>query len=122
MRGATGSLRQGDRDPALDQQGEALSQLRDGAQNMARQMMQQGTGSQGNYGRHGEARGDDRDPLGRPYRTTGEDYGPERNMLPGEMAIRRAREILEMLRSRANLPDLRRIDRDYIERLLRGLY
>jgi uncharacterized protein (TIGR02302 family) len=122
MEGATGSLRQGDRDPALDQQSQALSKLREGAQNMARQMMQQGTGSTGNYGRHGEARGDDRDPLGRPYRTTGEDYGPERNMLPSEMAIRRAREILDMLRSRANLPDLPRIDRDYIERLLRGLY
>ena len=122
MGGATGSLRQGDRDPALEQQSQALSKLREGAQNMARQMMQQGTGSTGNYGRHGEARGDDRDPLGRPYRTTGEDYGPERNMLPSEMAVRRAREILEMLRSRANLPDLPRIDRDYIERLLRGLY
>jgi uncharacterized protein (TIGR02302 family) len=122
MEGATGSLRQGARDPALEQQGQALSKLREGAQNMARQMMQQGTGSTGNYGRHGEARGDDRDPLGRPYRTTGEDYGPERNMLPSEMAIRRAREILEMLRSRANLPDLPRIDRDYIDRLLRGLY
>jgi len=122
MEGATGSLRQGARDPALEQQGQALSKLREGAQNMARQMMQQGTGSTGNYGRHGEARGDDRDPLGRPYRTTGEDYGPERNMLPSEMAIRRAREILDMLRSRANIPDLPRIDRDYIDRLLRGLY
>jgi hypothetical protein len=60
--------------------------------------------------------------LGRPFRSTGEDFGPERNMLPSEMAVRRAREILEMLRSRANIPDLPRIDRDYIERLLRGLY
>jgi uncharacterized protein (TIGR02302 family) len=122
MEGATGSLRQGEREPALDQQAQALSKLREGAQNMARQMMQQGMGSTGNYGRHGEARGDDRDPLGRPFRTTGEDFGPERNMLPSEMAMRRAREILEMLRSRANIPDLPRIDRDYIERLLRGLY
>ncbi len=89
---------------------------------MARQMMQQGQGQQGNYGRHGEARGDDRDPLGRPRANRGEDYGPERNMLPGEAAILRAREILEMLRSRAGMPDLPRIDRDYIDRLLRGLY
>jgi hypothetical protein len=43
-------------------------------------------------------------------------------MLPSELAIRRAREILEMLRARANTPDLPRIDRDYIDRLLRGLY
>jgi Domain of unknown function (DUF4175) len=43
-------------------------------------------------------------------------------MLPSELAIRRAREILESLRARANTPDLPKIDKDYIERLLRGLY
>ena len=36
--------------------------------------------------------------------------------------IRRAREILEMLRSRASEPELPRLERDYIDRLLRGLY
>ena len=122
MEGATGSLREGQRDPALEQQSEALNALRDGAQSMARQMMQQGQGNTGNVGRHGQARGDDRDPLGRPRANRGEDYGPDRNMLPGEAAIRRAREILDILRNRANNPDLPRIDRDYIERLLRGLY
>ncbi|MGE0242162.1 MAG: TIGR02302 family protein [Parvibaculaceae bacterium] len=122
MEGATGSLREGQRDPALEQQSEALNALRDGAQSMARQMMQQGQGNTGNVGRHGQARGDDRDPLGRPRANRGEDYGPDRNILPGEAAIRRAREILDFLRNRANNPDLPRIDRDYIERLLRGLY
>jgi uncharacterized protein (TIGR02302 family) len=122
MRGAEGSLREPDRDGALRQQGEALAKLRQGAQGMARQLMQQGVGQEGNYGRHGEARGDDRDPLGRPMPHSGEDYGPDRNILPGEQAIRRAREILETLRSRVNEPELPRLDRDYIERLLRGLY
>jgi hypothetical protein len=51
-----------------------------------------------------------------------DNYGPKENMLPSELAIRRAREILEMLRARANTPDLPRIDKDYIDRLLRGLY
>jgi uncharacterized protein (TIGR02302 family) len=122
MEDATGSLRQGRRDPALEQQSQALNALRDGAQSMARQMMQQGQGNTGNVGRHGQARGDDRDPLGRPTRSRGEDYGPSRNMVPGEAAIRRAREILDFLRNRANSPDLPRVDRDYIDRLLRGLY
>jgi hypothetical protein len=123
MRDATGALGKGERDRALGNQGEALNQLRQGAQGLAQQLMQQqGTGNQGNYGRHGEARGDDRDPLGRPMPTQGEDMGPDRNMVPSEMAIRRAREILEMLRSRSNLGDLPRIERDYLERLLRGLY
>ncbi len=122
MEGARGALRQGRRDPALEQQSDALDALRDGAQSMARQMMQQGQGNTGNMGRHGQARGDDRDPLGRPTRSRGEDYGPNRNILPGEAAIRRAREILDILRNRANNPDLPRVDRDYIDRLLRGLY
>jgi uncharacterized protein (TIGR02302 family) len=122
MRGAEGSLKQGDRPGALGRQGEALSRLREGAQGLARQMMQQGQGQQGTQGRHGEARGDDRDPLGRPLPNRGEDYGPERNMLPSELAIQRAREILDQLRSRAGETGLPRIERDYIERLLRGLY
>lgn len=122
MRGAEGSLRKRERGRALGQQGEALSQLREGAQSVIRQLMQQGTGSEGNYSRHGEARGDQRDPLGRPMPNRNEDFGPERDMLPSELAIRRAREILETLRTRAGEPGLQRIERDYIDRLLRGLY
>jgi hypothetical protein len=123
MEGAADALRGGERGRALGEQGEALSRLREGAQSMARELMQQqGMGSQGNRGRHGEARGDDRDPLGRPMPRRGEDFGPERDMLPSELAVRRAREILEMLRERANMPDLRRFERDYFDRLLRGLY
>ena len=122
MRGAGGSLRQPDRDGALQQQGDAMAKLREGAKGLAQQMMQQGMGQQGTNGRHGEARGDDRDPLGRPMPQHGEDFGPEKNMLPSELAIRRAREILEMLRSRAGEAGLPRIERDYIDRLLRGLY
>jgi hypothetical protein len=122
MQGAEGSLREGNRDQALGDQGDALAKLREGAQGLAREMMQQGQGQQGSQGRTGEARGDDRDPLGRPMPSRGEDFGPERDMLPSELAIQRAREILEMLRSRAGEQGLPRIERDYIERLLRGLY
>ena len=116
------SLQQQEREQALDQQGEALSQLREGAQEMARQIQQQGQSGRDNSGRDGEARGDAHDPLGRPMPNRGDNYGPDKNMLPSELAIRRAREILEILRSRANTPDLPSIDKDYIERLLRGLY
>jgi uncharacterized protein (TIGR02302 family) len=123
MQGAEGSLREGDREQALGDQGDALAKLREGAQGLAREMMQQqGQGQQGNQGRAGEARGDDRDPLGRPGPSRGEDLGPNRDMLPSELAIQRAREILEMLRSRAGEQDLPRTEKDYIERLLRGLY
>ena len=116
------SLQQQERERALGQQGEALNQLREGAQDMARQIQQQGQSGQDNTGKDGEAKGDDHDPLGRPMPSRGDNYGPDKNMLPSELAIRRAREILETLRSRANTPDLPRIDKDYIDRLLRGLY
>jgi uncharacterized protein (TIGR02302 family) len=123
MQGATGALGKGERRRALGNQGEALNQLRQGAQSMAQQLMQQqGMGNEGTNGRHGEARGDDRDPLGRPMPTQGEDMGPDRDILPTDMAIRRAREILDMLRSRSNAADLPRIEREYLDRLLRGLY
>ncbi|WP_421693136.1 TIGR02302 family protein [Aestuariivirga sp.] len=122
MNRAEGSLRDGDKDQALGDQGEALAKLREGAQGLARQMMQQSQGQQGNEGRDGEARGDDRDPLGRPLPSTSEDTGPDRNMLPSEQALQRAREILDMLRSRAGDSALPKFERDYIDRLLRGLY
>jgi uncharacterized protein (TIGR02302 family) len=122
MDGASGALRRTERGRALSEQGEAMDNLRQGAESVAREMMQQGNGQQGSYGRHGEARGDDRDPLGRPLPSRGEDYGPERDMLPNEAAIERAREILEYLRNRANDATRPRIELDYFDRLLRGLY
>ena len=122
MGNAQRSLEQKDREGALSQQGEALNQLRQSAQGMARQLQQAGRTGQDNNGRDGQAKGDSRDPLGRPRPSTEDQYGPDKNMLPSELAIRRAREILESLRARANGPNLPRIDKEYIERLLRGLY
>ena len=122
MRDAEGALREGDKSTALGQQGEAMEGLREGAQSMARQLQQQGTGTAGNFGRNGEARGNRDDPLGRPRARSGEDFGPERSMVPSEAAVERARRILETLRNRANTPSRPRIERDYIDRLLRGLY
>jgi uncharacterized protein (TIGR02302 family) len=122
MNRAEGSLREGDREQALGEQGEAMSQLREGAKGMAQQLMQQSRGQQDSQGREGEARGDDRDPLGRPLPSSGEDPGPTKDMLPSELAIERARQILDMLRARAGETGLPKIERDYIERLLKGLY
>jgi len=122
MNRAEGSLREGDREQALGEQGEAMSKLREGAKGMAQQLMQQSRGQQDSQGRNGEARGDDRDPLGRPLPSSGEDPGPLKDMLPSELAIERARQILDMLRSRAGESDLPKIERDYIDRLLKGLY
>ncbi len=119
---AAGELGQGKRDEALGSQGEAMRGLREGARNMAQQLMQQGTGNEGNVGRHGEGRGEQRDPLGRPLPSQGEEYGQRDNMVPQEAEVERARRILDALRSRANQADRPKLELDYIDRLLKGLY
>jgi hypothetical protein len=119
MDGAADALRGSERGRALSEQGEAMSRLREGAQNMARELMQQqGMGTQGTQGRHGEARGDDRDPLGRPMRHNEftDDYTVK---IPGEIDVQRVRRILEELRRRLADPSRPQIELDYIERLLK---
>ncbi len=119
---AAGELGQGQREEALGSQGEAMRGLREGARNMAQQLMQQGTGNEGNVGRHGEGRGEQRDPLGRPLPSQGEEYGQRDNMVPQEAEVERARRILDALRSRANEAGRPKLELDYIDRLLKGLY
>jgi Domain of unknown function (DUF4175) len=127
MGNAKGALEGENREQALGEQGEALKNLRNGARALGRQLSQQRRGqSRDAQGEDGASRtdGDDRDPLGRPNKSDGDD-GRDitgRNMVPSELAIRRAQEILESLRNRANAMDLPLVDRDYIDRLLRGLY
>jgi uncharacterized protein (TIGR02302 family) len=121
MRGAQGSLGNEDREGALEQQGNALDQLRKGAGELRRQMQRQGQGQARSRGREGSAGGDD-DPLGRPRASRDEDRGPNEDIVPSELAAKRAREILEQLRSRANEQGLTDQERGYIDRLLRGLY
>ncbi len=118
MQGATGALGKGNRGKALKKQGEALRAMREGAQKLARQVARQQGRGQGRFGRAGQGF----DPLGRPMRSYGENRGPDRDMLPSESAVERARRILEALRKRASRPDRPRTELDYIDRLLKGLY
>ena len=122
MRGAEESLRNGDKDGALRDQGEALEQLRKGAGKLAEQMRENGQGQAESDARDGEGRGGKDDPLGRPRATRNPDDGPDDNILPTEQAMKRAREILETLRAKSNEQGLTDSERSYIERLLRGLY
>ncbi|ESR26373.1 TIGR02302 family protein [Lutibaculum baratangense] len=113
---AADELGQGQSGPALSQQGRALESLRRGAQSMQDQMQQ----GQGGPGMAGEPTGQGRgraDPLGRPLRTEGPDFG-EGVEVPEEMDAARARQILEELRRRLSEPMRPMIERDYLERLL----
>jgi uncharacterized protein (TIGR02302 family) len=108
------ALGQGDGDRATQQQTLALDRLRQGAQNMAQQILQQ-LGQQ-RMGQMGPGmRG--RDPLGRPQRNRGTDTG-ESVEIPEEFSVERAREILRELRRRLGDPSRPSIELEYLERLI----
>ena len=108
------ALGQGETGDAVDAQGRALDALRQGARQLADQMMQQ-PGRQPGGMQAGDAPSNE-DPLGRPNRTGNID--PGKNLVPGEIDVQRARRVLEDIRRRLSDPSRPRIELDYLERLL----
>jgi uncharacterized protein (TIGR02302 family) len=120
MKDAQGGLKQGDKEGALKGQGKAMQGMREGANKLGEKLAQQKKdGSQGEAGKSGN---NNDDPLGRPRASRSPSDGPDKDMVPSELAMQRAREILEKLRNRSNKDDLSDTERRYIERLLEGLY
>jgi hypothetical protein len=112
MRDAEDALNQGDAQAALEAQEEALAELRSGAEELARELLERMQDQQGDMA-EGQ---DNRDPLGRPADGAFADgNGVE---VPGEMSRARAREILEELRRRAAESGRPQEELDYIDRLL----
>lgn len=110
-------LGQGELGSAVGEQGNALEAVRQGAQGMMEQML----GQQGQGQGQGLARGRsplDEDPLGRPRRTEGPDFG-DQVRVPDEIDVQRARRILEELRRRFSDPSRPAFELDYLERLLK---
>jgi hypothetical protein len=114
MESARRRLEQGDLEGAAREEGRALEQLRQGAQQMAEQMMRQRRPGFG----PGPAADAPRDPLGRPQRSEGPDLGTS-VQVPNEIDTQRAREILEELRRRFGETQRPTLELDYLERLLR---
>ncbi len=112
MHGAEEALERGDLAEATEQQGRALDQMRQGAQNMAQEMMRNMPQ------RYGQSGNTPRDPLGRPQRTQGPDLGTSVKV-PDQIDVQRAREILEELRRRLGEATRAPVELDYLERLLR---
>jgi uncharacterized protein (TIGR02302 family) len=113
MRGAKDAIGESDLDRATQQQSLALDRLRQGAQSLAQQMMEnaemqngQGPGNNG------------RDPLGRPDRSNRPDLGLSVKV-PDEIDIQRAREVLDELRRRLGDPSRPAVELDYLERLIK---
>lgn len=124
MRRAERQLRGNRPGRATGPQGRAIEQLRRGARQAMRQLGQRfgfGPGrGLGNYtGRPGQRfRGSNRDPLGRDM----EGMGPLNTddvKVPTDAERKRARDILEELRRRSGDPSRPKLERQYIERLLR---
>jgi len=111
MRDAQEALDAGDAQGALDAQEEALESLRQGAEQIARNMLERMEEQQA-----GEGQGE-RDPLGRPTEGGGFSDGAGVD-IPDEIERQRAREILEELRERASEQGRPQDEIDYIERLL----
>lgn len=112
-------LGQGETGPATDQQGRALQAMREGAQQMMRNMQNQAgeQGRRGERGQHGQQTRGDRDPLGRQSRSQGPQLGDD-TKVPGEIDAQRARRILEAIRRRLGETTRPRLELDYLDRLL----
>src|SRR5690606_2099376 len=103
-----GNLRRG-----ADQETRALEQLRQGARDMAQQMLSRMPSRYGFNGQRSEL-----DPMGRPpQHTDGTDPGGTVK-IPDEIAVQRAREILEELRRRLGETMRPPLELEYLERLL----
>jgi uncharacterized protein (TIGR02302 family) len=114
MERAERALREGNLGTGADQESRALEQLRQGAREMAQQMLRQ---MPSRYGM-GDSRGL-LDPMGRPpQRTDGQDPGNS-TPVPDEIDVQRAREILEELRRRLGETTRPPIELEYLERLLK---
>ena len=118
MRSAVDALSGQDLDSAAQAQNDALEQMQQGLQQMSQMLREQRTGSRGPGQR------DPMDPFGR-------DYGEDENSGDGPFAtdngtgvpldsdLERSRQIFEELRQRRNQTDRPKMERDYLDRLLR---
>ncbi|MGE0231675.1 MAG: TIGR02302 family protein [Flavobacteriaceae bacterium] len=112
---AEGNIGQNRLGDAVDNQGRALDQLRNGAQSMMNQLQQQ-MAQQGRGTGIGRA---PTDPLGRPRDQRGNDLGLGVKT-PEVFDAEQARRILEELRKRLSEPSLPSAERNYLERLIEG--
>jgi uncharacterized protein (TIGR02302 family) len=118
MRGATEALRGEQLDGAAQAQNDALEQLKQGMQQMSQALQQQmgaqrGPGQRDPMDPFGRALSDDEGPGGDAFAREGSD------MVPLDQQLDRSRQIFEELRQRRNQPFRPKIERDYLDRLLR---
>ena len=119
MDGARESLEGDDPGQALDDQVQAMENLREGARQLGEAMSQQARNGQGDRAGQGDPNAQDegRDPLGRPTANRGALEGSDTE-IPGQEALKRARELLDEIRRRAGDRTRPDVELDYLRRLL----
>ena len=121
MGDAEDALRRGNKDEALRQQNKAMRNMLQGMGKLAEKMGKDGNSGKPQGDAKGQGNGRNSDPLGRPQGPRRPNLGPDQNIVPADIARRRAREILEELRGRANEQGLDNETKGYINGLLKGL-
>ncbi|HVY85659.1 MAG TPA: DUF4175 family protein [Caulobacterales bacterium] len=111
MQRAENALRQGDFNAASAAQDAALQNLRNGADQLAAALRQNGRQGQPQQGANGP-----RDPLGRVLPGAGSGEGDTR--VPTQMDPARVRDIVNEIRRRAQDPNRPEAEREYLRRLL----
>lgn len=110
MEDAAAALGSGERKAALDQQVEAMEQLRDGAEAIARAIAEEREGGEGEFS-------DSEDPLGRQLPAGQRERGGQ-DAVPEEFDVERALELRQELERRAGERRRPVEELDYIDRLL----
>jgi hypothetical protein len=114
---ARDGLEEGDSSGALDDQAEAIDNLREGMRALGEDMRQAEAG-QGQGKEDGQTRADQgEDPLGRPLGSRGS-LGSNERLVPELDAAARARAILDEIRRRAGELARPEAELDYLRRLL----
>ena len=110
MQSAEDSLNSNDAESASESQGNALESMRESAKQLSEQLQQQASRGKGDNGKN------ERDPMGRPQKTTGPDLGTSVKV-PDRIDTQRAREVLEEVRRRLGEPTRPEGELEYLERL-----
>ncbi|WIY26245.1 DUF4175 domain-containing protein [Parasedimentitalea psychrophila] len=119
MDGAQEALEQGDYAEAIDQQAEAMERLREGMRALGEALAEQQPGQAGSQsGRNSASQGSRMDPLGRDQPEGGDGAGDDGSRIGAGPAYRRAWDLLEEIRRRADERQRSEGERGYLRRLL----
>lgn len=119
MNNAREGLAQDDPEGALDDQVQAMENLREGARQLGEALRRQAQNGQGDRAGRGSPNGQDRalDPMGRPVARDGSPDGGDTHV-PSEEELARARELLDEIRRRSGERTRPELELDYLRRLL----